>query len=127
MRMRNSLSIVVLSLLLVVGVSATRSTPELRYTSAPGVAEPFSVSFQPGAVYACLRFSSQVETIVQDGKTVRYEPRKCYLLDEQVHGFEESWAFIEPNGGKWDIQVEVWYPDSPSESPDESNILTLVH
>lgn len=128
MRMRNSLSIAILSVLLVVGAfAAPRPTPELRYTSAVGVEEPFSVSFQAGAVSACTVFTSQVERIVLDGVDQPYAPRNCWMLDERSTGYTDAFSFVQPNGGKWDVRVEVWWPETPYDAPVLSNIVTVVH
>jgi hypothetical protein len=88
------------------------------------------VEFSKGADAACSVFTSTFETIEEDGKTVPYEPRHCWILDPGVTSYNDDWAFIQPNGHPWNVHVEVYYPavdNSGWERTFFSNPITITY
>jgi len=113
-------------------------SPTLTYNQNT---ENFSVSFDKGASFACVAFKAHNQTIIQGGKKVPYEPRKCYGIGESMTGFQETWEDINctvtdiskgqvdcPNGDLWDVRAEVQYETKGNQfETRSSNILTLKH
>ena len=117
-----------LALLLLAPPDPTGHPPAIQVVVGADKETTFMVEFPKGAADACTWFVSEKETIVRDGETVPYSPTHCWLMDEDVQEFDDDWAFIKPNGGKWDVFVRIYYllPNGNVQML-ETNHVTVVH
>lgn len=101
-------------------------------TYSPETAK-FTVTFQPGAIWACTTFKSQTQTIEQGGKKVPYTPTKCYALPSELTSLKETWKNINctyteigggqtdcPSGDTYEVKVTIQYPNPP----DANGVIT---
>lgn len=71
---------------------------------------PFTITFPKGAVEACTVYHSLFETIVEDGKTVPYEPKHCWFFESKdAYTYSDNWNFINTNGHAWDVHADIFY------------------
>lgn len=71
---------------------------------------PFTIQFPAGAVEACTVYHSLFETIVEDGKTIPYEPKHCWFFsDKNAYTYSDDWNFIEKNGHDWLVHADIFY------------------
>lgn len=85
----------------------------------------FLVAFERGAASACTVYRSRTETITQDGKTVPYAPRHCWLLAPDLSTYTDDWAYISPDKGDWDIFAEVYYDRPKGTETRTTNLLRV--
>ena len=72
--------------------------------------KPFTIQFPAGAAEACTVYHSLFETIVEDGKTVPYEPKHCWFFaSNKETSYQDDWNFIEKNGHSWDVHADIFY------------------
>lgn len=57
----------------------------------------------------CTVFESQTERITLNGVEGKYTPRHCYLSTTPltVKVLEDDWDFIDKDGGKWLVWMEI--------------------
>jgi len=118
-----AIAVLFLVILFVTAYAQTKN-PVLTYDEK---ADRFLVSFPEGGYfYACTRFTSLKETIIMDGREVRYEPRDCGILaaGEKQTSYVQPWGFVEKNGGEWEVTAILQKEDA-TEYP--SNTVTVIH
>ena len=120
MKMRTIWFATIALLVLVVGIHA--AAPRISYNEND---ETFLVQFDKGFVAACTAYTSHIETIEIDGKTVPYEPRSCGMLElwiDQIQ-YVDDWP-IAPNGGEWSVYAELYREDGSQET---TNTVVVKH
>ena len=89
--------------------------------------ETFSVTFEPGAIWACTVFQMQKATeppssYFPDGK---YAPRHCWGLSPAVGFYEDNWDHIPPYGEDWLVWAEIQRPGASEFVSEETNRLSI--
>lgn len=98
-------------------------SPALQITDAG----KFHVDYKLGAAQLCLIYHSMTESIELNGKTVPYEPARCWMLDENDKdtSFETDWGPVEPDGGDWQIHATLayWTKDGEIETLNSNTVI----
>lgn len=76
--------------------------PPVRLTATT---EKIHVEYQSGLTdFACTVFTSRTE---KDGDAP-YAPRHCWFVDKQAGHYDDTWVWIKPDGGEWEVQALLY-------------------
>lgn len=100
--------------------------------------QSFKATFAPGAIWACVSYTSQTQTIEQGGKQIPYAPSKCGLIAPEATSLVETWANVNctyteigngqklcPSGDVYKVKVTIQYPKYPANSDGSVNITSV--
>ena len=80
------------------------TAPSVPVLTSHDNGERWLVEYPAGADVACTVYTMQ--TLPGEEP---YEPRHCWLLEEDSTWYEDDWAFILHYDADWDVQAHVGY------------------